>query len=84
MCTVTNLIEDTLVIKFSTDYLLLPFLILLISKAKFIIGHFADNHINKISVLNFIIKMKTLPILVKLFLIVNKNAKSNAFIDIQN
>jgi len=32
-------------IKFSTDYLLLPFLILLISKAKFIIGHFADNHI---------------------------------------
>jgi len=47
MCTVTNLIEDTMEIKSSTDYLLLPFLILLISKAKFIIGHFADNHLKQ-------------------------------------
>jgi len=45
MCTVKYLTEDTLELKFSTDYLLQPFHILLFSKAKFIIGHFADNHI---------------------------------------
>jgi hypothetical protein len=47
MGTDTNLTKDTLVIKFSTDYLLLPIQILPISKAKFITGHFADNHYNK-------------------------------------
>ena len=45
MRAVSNLTEETLEIKFSRDLLFVPFFKLLISKAEFIIGHFADNHI---------------------------------------
>jgi len=44
MSSVTNSIEDILEIKSSTDYLLLPFHILLISNLKFTIGLLADKH----------------------------------------
>jgi len=45
MRAVSNLTEETLEIKFSRDLLFVPFFKLLISKAEFIIGHVADNHI---------------------------------------
>ena len=44
MSSVINSTEDILETKFSTDYLLRPYPILLTSNPKFIIGQFADNH----------------------------------------
>ena len=45
MSSAINSTEDILEKRYSTDFLLLPFLMLQILNLKFTIGHFADNHI---------------------------------------
>src|SRR5450759_4345530 len=60
MSSAINSTEDILEKKFSTGYLLLPFLILLILNLKFIIGHFADNHIKNYNMKT--IEMKDVPL----------------------